>query len=157
MYNSSRQDYYFNQNCIASNVYKENYNDCRSFNFLVNKEIIYLTNGEFNINLKSDASTEDIENLISLPIPEVAYLSVSVREWNNNISNFLSNNNITSFKEVVFKDVNQKSVDVGLWMDGFIKISNKATGQIELYNQKIKSNLFAKFFTDLNYSYGKVL
>ena len=154
MYNSPRQDYYFNQNCTKNNVYRDSYNNWRTFNFLINNWIIDFTNREFYVNIKSDSRAEDIENLISLPIPEVAYLSVSVREWNNNIANFFSNNNIKSFKDVVLMDASSKSVEVGLWMDAFLKMLNRITGHVELYDQKIKPYLFARFFSNMNYNNG---
>ena len=158
IYSSYHQDHYDHLNWVANNLYIENQNDCRVFNLLMDNGIIKLNyDGSLNVYVKSDISSDDLDNLVSLPISEVTYLTVSLKDWNQNIEVFLNNNKINYIRELAFVDAKFRSVDMSLWMDGFSKISRKVTGHIDLYSLKIEPKTFNQFFNELHQSYGMYL
>ena len=122
-----------------------------------NKIIELLDNRLLNININNETSQDDFEYLSSLPIPLVNHLSISINEWNRPISNFFSNNKIEKIKELEIQNAYNKSAEIISWIEGFIKISQKVTGNIELYNLKMEPILYGKFFLELDHIFSKLL
>ena len=103
-------------------------------------------NGQFSLHIGSLTRKDEFESLAYLPIFSFDYLSISLKEWNQQIVNFFSNTKIDKIEKVEFTEMNDNYNHIYLCFEAVFNKTQLISKDIELLGIKVNNEEFNKFF-----------
>ena len=103
-------------------------------------------NGQFSLHINSLTRKDEFESLTYLSISSFDYLSISMKEWNQQIVSFFSKTKINKIEKVEFTEMNDNYTQIKLCFEAVVNKTQLISKEIELFGIKISFGEFNKFF-----------